>query len=178
MSTLPLSLDTLKTPSNESLLSLQSPLVSPQCLQHDSLSNANDIDPTPKRPSNLTLDSTQQQQHSKVTLSSSTTALHGNISPALSSGGSVSPSFLPEMPQWKRDLILRRKQNVQRTVSASSPTSSLSALSSSPTTALTAGGLKTSTSSSSVRSLAGSNTNIDQLASGEWLQSTLVLTST
>lgn len=140
---------------------------------------------TPERPSNLTLDSlaspSQQQQqqhsqqHSNITPSSIT---HGNISPALSSAGSLSPSFLPEMPQWKRDLIQRRKQNVQRTISASSPTSSTSSLTaatalSSPTSAAAAaaassgGGLKTSISSSSVRSLAGSNTNIDQLASGE-----------
>lgn len=147
--------------------------------------NVNTMEETPERPSNLTLDSlaspSQQQQqqhsqqHSNITPSSIT---HGNISPALSSAGSLSPSFLPEMPQWKRDLIQRRKQNVQRTISASSPTSSTSSLTaatalSSPTSAAattaasSGGGLKTSISSSSVRSLAGSNTNIDQLASGE-----------
>lgn len=174
MAALPLTLDTLQTPGNESI-TRQTPLMSPQqCLKADSSSSSyaagSDILETPERPSNLTLEATHQQhqlQHSNVTPS------HGNISPSLSSAGSLSPSFLPEMPQWKRDLIQRRKQNVQRTISASSPSSTTS--SSSPTTiALAIGGLKTSTSSSSVRSLAGSNTNIDQLASGEWQQSTLV----
>lgn len=184
MTALPVTLDNLKSPSSESLLTTQSPLITPQYLKADSLSTASDMDATtPERPSNLTIDSVahqmqkqphHQQQHSNVTTpSSSATTLYGNISPALSSAGSLSPSFLPEMPQWKRDLIQRRKQNVQRTISASSPTSSSSGLLSlSPTTAaataLASGGLKTSISSLSVRSLGGSNTNIDQLAAGEW----------
>lgn len=92
-------------------------------------------------------------------------------SPSISSTGSLSPanaSFLPEMPQWKRDLIQRRKQNIQRTISASSPLAALAA--GTAPTPQSLSGLKTSQSSSSVRSLAGScNTNIDQVASsGEW----------
>ncbi|XP_054088346.1 mucin-19 isoform X2 [Zeugodacus cucurbitae] len=52
------------------------------------------------------------------------------VSPNGSSGGNsaaTSPSFLPEMPQWKKDLIQRRKSNVARTIGAAgvpvSPTS-------------------------------------------------------
>ncbi|XP_065364710.1 serine-rich adhesin for platelets isoform X2 [Calliphora vicina] len=171
MAALPLTLDTLQTPGNESI-TLQTPLMSPQqCLKADSSSSSsaagNDMMETPERPSNLTLETTHQQQQQQHHLQhSNVTPSHGNISPALSSAGSLSPSFLPEMPQWKRDLIQRRKQNVQRTISASSPSSTTTTSSSSPTTiAMAIGGLKTSTSSSSVRSLAGSNTNIDQLAS-------------
>ncbi|XP_049312248.1 uncharacterized protein LOC105232155 isoform X1 [Bactrocera dorsalis] len=52
-------------------------------------------------------------------------------SPHGSSGGNsaaTSPSFLPEMPQWKKDLIQRRKSNVARTIGAAvSPTSAASA---------------------------------------------------
>ena len=148
-----------------------------------------------ERPSNLTLVEPQHSQNTPSSVLSPASALTlcggGSISPALSSTGSISPSFLPEMPQWKRDLIQRRKQNVQRTLSASSQSPSLSPspLPSVATAASTAtvtlsatssnisgtggvlyGGLKKSTSlSSSVRSLAGSNTNIDQLAAaGEW----------
>lgn len=198
MAAVPLTLETLKTATNNTSGDDElatSPLKTPppgllQAKATDSTAtlstmnaNVNTMEETPERPSNLTLDSlaspSQQQQHSQqhsnITPSSIT---HGNISPALSSAGSLSPSFLPEMPQWKRDLIQRRKQNVQRTISASSPTSSTSSLTaatalSSPTSAAataaasSGGGLKTSISSSSVRSLAGSNTNIDQLASGE-----------
>ncbi|XP_020715734.1 uncharacterized protein LOC110118440 [Ceratitis capitata] len=43
------------------------------------------------------------------------------VSPNGSSGGNsaaTSPSFLPEMPQWKKDLIQRRKSNVARTIGA------------------------------------------------------------
>lgn len=56
------------------------------------------------------------------------------VSPNASSGGNsaaTSPSFLPEMPQWKKDLIQRRKTNVARTIGAAgavvSPTSAASA---------------------------------------------------
>ncbi|XP_030380878.1 uncharacterized protein LOC115628804 isoform X2 [Scaptodrosophila lebanonensis] len=38
-------------------------------------------------------------------------------------GASGNVSFLPEMPQWKKDLIQRRKTNVARTVGATSPNS-------------------------------------------------------
>ncbi|KAI8117756.1 hypothetical protein CVS40_10429 [Lucilia cuprina] len=170
MAALPLTLDTKGV--NETL-NLTNPLMPSHLNDSSSSINAaatsgNDIMATPERPSNLIIEKTppapaiQQQQHSITTPSNLS-------SPALSLAGSLSPSpstsFLPEMPQWKRDLIQRRKQNVQRTISASSP--SPTALSStSPTTlALAVGGLKNSISSSSVRSLAGSNTNIDQLAS-------------
>ncbi|XP_050331891.1 serine-rich adhesin for platelets isoform X2 [Bactrocera neohumeralis] len=53
------------------------------------------------------------------------------VSPHGSSGANsaaTSPSFLPEMPQWKKDLIQRRKSNVARTIGAAvSPTSAASA---------------------------------------------------
>ncbi|XP_054728780.1 uncharacterized protein LOC129237850 isoform X1 [Anastrepha obliqua] len=57
------------------------------------------------------------------------------VSPNGSGSGNsaaTSPSFLPEMPQWKKDLIQRRKSNVARTIGAAtavvvSPTSAVSA---------------------------------------------------
>lgn len=162
MASVPLTLDTLQASPSES------PIMSPHKTMTAALSLTGSQ--TNERPSYLTLDG---QQHSNVSPSSSSLSAHGNISPGLSSAGSLSPSFLPEMPQWKRDLIQRRKQNVQRTINAASPNATTAASTSSPlsspssSAAALAHGLKTSTSSSSMRSLAGSNTNIDQVASGK-----------
>lgn len=149
MAALPLTLDILQSPT-------KSPLMSPLKAEPSSSSL--------ERPTALSLTDGTRPQHSKVSPTSVTTTHGNNISPALSSVSSLSPSFLPEMPQWKRDLIQRRKQNVQRTISASSPTSTMPQ-SVSPS-------IKNSTSSSSMRSLAGSNTNIDQVASGKWVAKT------
>ncbi|XP_061403041.1 serine-rich adhesin for platelets [Musca vetustissima] len=148
MAAVPLTLDILQTPPS------RSPLMSPQIVTMSETSTTNE------RPSVLALanGSSSSPQHSKVSPTCNTPNHGGNISPAI---GSLTPSFLPEMPQWKRDLIQRRKQNVQRTISASSPQSPAAA----SMVAGAAGGLRNSTSSSSVRSFAGSNSNIDQLAS-------------
>lgn len=174
MAAVPLTLETnLQTPATASTeTSLVIPSTSLQQLKTD-------VNRYAERPSNLNL---IDQQHvltrtsSVLSPASALTPGGGSISPALSSTGSLSPSFLPEMPQWKRDLIQRRKQNVQRTLSASSQSPSLSPSVAAPSVTLSvtslqaantsaAGALKKSTSlSSSVRSLAGSNTNIDQLA--------------
>ncbi|XP_059224150.1 serine-rich adhesin for platelets isoform X3 [Stomoxys calcitrans] len=151
MTALPLTLDTSQSTT-------PSPLMSP----HMGTLGSPIIEPTAnQRPSVLTLLEERQPQHSKVSPTSeiATAAALGNISPALSSVSSLSPSFLPEMPQWKRDLIQRRKQNVQRTISASSSTSSPQSASPSITS-----NLKNFTSSTSMCSLAGSNVNIDQVA--------------
>ncbi|XP_075156395.1 protein phosphatase 1-binding protein bifocal isoform X2 [Haematobia irritans] len=153
MATLPLSLDTLQSPPT------RSPLMSPLLETFESVANESTKS---ERPSALPLLGGPQSQHSLVspTLDATAATALGNISPALSSVSSLSPSFMPEMPQWKRDLIHRRKQNVQRTISATSPTSS--SLSASPSIT---SNLKNSTSSTSMCSLAGSNVNIDQVAS-------------
>ncbi|KAI9590647.1 hypothetical protein GQX74_008814 [Glossina fuscipes] len=82
------------------------------------------------------------------------------LSPSGSSPGSgaISPSFLPEMPQWKRDLIQRRKQNVVRTLNACSPTGT-GIGANSMVSAVAADGFNTSIFSSS-RSFAGSSNNL------------------
>ncbi|XP_036339326.1 uncharacterized protein LOC118748764 isoform X2 [Rhagoletis pomonella] len=56
------------------------------------------------------------------------------ISPNGSCSGSgnsaaTSPSFLPEMPQWKKDLIQRRKSNVARTIGAATAAAVMSPIS-------------------------------------------------
>uniref|UniRef100_A0A1A9VRA9 Uncharacterized protein n=1 Tax=Glossina austeni TaxID=7395 RepID=A0A1A9VRA9_GLOAU len=92
---------------------------------------------------------------------------HNMSSPLLSPSGSspgsgaLSPLFLPEMPQWKLDLIQRRKQNVARTLNACSPTGT--GIGAGPGAnpvvgAVATDGFNTSIFSSS-RSVAGSNNN-------------------
>ncbi|XP_058978307.1 serine-rich adhesin for platelets isoform X2 [Musca domestica] len=149
MAAIPLTLDILASPT-------RSPLVSPQILAMPESSQINE------RPSVLAL-ANGSPQHSKVSPSHLGGGAGGSISPVISS---LTPSFLPEMPQWKRDLIQRRKQNVQRTISASSPQNPAASpsIASSPSS-MVVGGLRNSTSSSSMRSFAGSNGSIDQLAS-------------
>lgn len=53
--------------------------------------------------------------------SATTTTTMTLMSPTTPTSAATSPSFLPEMPQWKKDLIQRRKTNVARTLGAQSP---------------------------------------------------------
>uniref|UniRef100_A0A1A9ZQT1 Uncharacterized protein n=1 Tax=Glossina pallidipes TaxID=7398 RepID=A0A1A9ZQT1_GLOPL len=80
------------------------------------------------------------------------------LSPSGSSPGSgaISPSFVPEIPKWKRDLIKRRKQNVARTLNACSPTGTGANF---LVGAVATDGFNTSIFSSP-RSVAGSNNNL------------------
>uniref|UniRef100_A0A1B0A045 Uncharacterized protein n=1 Tax=Glossina pallidipes TaxID=7398 RepID=A0A1B0A045_GLOPL len=86
------------------------------------------------------------------------------LSPSGSSPGSgaISPSFVPEIPKWKRDLIQRRKQNVARTLNACSPTGTGNGAGTGANFlvgAVATDGFNTSIFSSP-RSVAGSNNNL------------------
>lgn len=67
-------------------------------------------------------------------LDTSAAATNALISPNGSCSGSgnsaaTSPSFLREMPQWKKDLIQRRKSNVARTIGAATAAAVMSSTS-------------------------------------------------